>query len=72
VLDAVSGLTVDYLQLRDAELGPVRADQPGRLLVAARVGSTRLLDNIAIELGASPAPAGPDGRQASFESARRN
>ena len=72
VLDAVPGLTVDYLQLRDAELGPVRANQPGRLLVAARVGSTRLLDNIAIELGASPAPAGPDGRQASLESSRRN
>src|SRR5271156_1471718 len=60
VLDAVPGLTVDYLQLRDAELGPVRAGEPGRLLVAARVGSTRLLDNIAVELGASPAPAGPD------------
>ena len=72
VLDAVPGLTVDYLQLRDAELAPVRANQPGRLLVAARVGSTRLLDNIAIELGASPAPAGPDGRQASLESSRRN
>ena len=60
VLDAVPGLTVDYLQLRDAELGPVQANRPGRLLVAARVGSTRLLDNIAVELGASPAPAGPD------------
>jgi pantoate--beta-alanine ligase len=69
VLDAVPGLTVDYLELRDAELGAVRAGEPGRLLVAARVGSTRLLDNIAIEIGTSPAPVGPDGYT---QSARRN
>ena len=61
VLDAVPALTVDYLELRDAGLGPVQANAPGRLLVAARLGSTRLLDNIAIEVGASPAPVGPDG-----------
>jgi pantoate--beta-alanine ligase len=61
VLGAVPGLSLDYLQLRDAELGPVRAGEPGRLLVAARVGSTRLLDNIAIEIGTSPAPVWPDG-----------
>jgi pantoate--beta-alanine ligase len=67
VLGAAPALTVDYLELRDADLGPVRADAPGRLLVAARLGSTRLLDNIAIEVGAigaigtSPAPVGPDG-----------
>jgi pantoate--beta-alanine ligase len=61
VLDAVPALSVDYLELRDAELGPLRADAPGRLLVAARLGATRLLDNIAIEVGAiatSPAPVG--------------
>jgi pantoate--beta-alanine ligase len=61
VLDAVPALTIDYLELRGADLGPVQADAPGRLLVAARLGSTRLLDNIAIEVGASPAPVGPDG-----------
>ena len=61
VLDAVPALTVDYLELRAADLGPAQANAPGRLLVAARLGSTRLLDNIAIELGASPAPVGPDG-----------
>jgi pantoate--beta-alanine ligase len=61
VLAAVPALTVDYLELRDADLGPVQANAPGRLLVAARLGSTRLLDNIAIEVGASPAPVGPDG-----------
>ncbi|MCV7353037.1 pantoate--beta-alanine ligase [Mycobacterium parmense] len=58
VLDAAPGLTVDYLELRDPELGPLRADRPGRLLVAVRLGGTRLLDNIAVEIGTSPAPAG--------------
>jgi pantoate--beta-alanine ligase len=61
VLDAMSALTVDYLELRDRELGPVQPNATARLLVAARLGSTRLLDNISIEVGASPAPVGPDG-----------
>ncbi len=52
VFDAVPGLTVDYLELRDPELGPLQADRPGRLLVAARLGATRLLDNIEIQIGA--------------------
>jgi len=60
VLDAVPAIEVDYLELRDADLGPLRADKPGRLLVAARLGSTRLLDNIAIEVEATPAPLGTD------------
>jgi pantoate--beta-alanine ligase len=61
VLDAVPAIDVDYLELRDAELGPVQAGRPARLLIAARLGSTRLLDNIAIEVRAtSPAPVGPD------------
>ncbi|WAJ44852.1 pantoate--beta-alanine ligase [Mycobacterium sp. Aquia_216] len=48
VLAAVPEIRVDYLELRGADLGPLRADRPGRLLVAARLGGTRLLDNIAI------------------------
>jgi pantoate--beta-alanine ligase len=51
VLGAAPAIEVDYLELRDAELGPLQANRPGRLLVAARLGSTRLLDNIAIEVG---------------------
>ena len=62
VLDAVPALTLDYLELRDPELGPVQPNATGRLLVAARLGSTRLLDNISLEIGATPAPVGPDGK----------
>lgn len=75
VLDAVPELTVDYLELRDANLGPLGANHTGRLLVAVRLGRTRLLDNIAIELGTemtSPAPVGPDGYRDAHESSWRN
>lgn len=43
--------TVDYIELRDAEtLAPLdRLDRPARLLAAARIGKTRLIDNIAVE-----------------------
>lgn len=60
VLDAVPAVAVDYLELRDADLGPAQVGRPGRLLVAARLGSTRLLDNIAIDIEATPAPFGLD------------
>ncbi|WP_174237124.1 pantoate--beta-alanine ligase [Mycobacterium basiliense] len=51
VLDDAPGVAVDYLELRDAGLGPVQGNGSGRLLVAARVGSTRLLDNVEIQIG---------------------
>ncbi len=72
VLEAVPELTVDYLELLDADLGPLQADRTGRLLVAVRLGRTRLLDNIAIEIGTSPAPVGPDGYRDTRESSWRN
>ncbi|MCG6204019.1 pantoate--beta-alanine ligase [Rhodopseudomonas sp. HC1] len=46
-----AGFALDYLEARHAEtLAPVRSlkDGPIRLLVAAKIGTTRLIDNIAV------------------------
>ena len=50
VLAAEPGVRVDYLELRDSELGPAPQHGPARLLVAARVGRTRLIDNVEVTL----------------------
>ena len=45
-----AGFEVDYVELADAEtLGAPVAAKPRRLLAAARIGGTRLIDNIAVE-----------------------
>lgn len=53
VLASEPGVEVDYLELRDLELAPPPSHGPARLLVAARVGKTRLIDNMALTLGAA-------------------
>jgi pantoate--beta-alanine ligase len=41
---------LDYLVLTDPSLAPAPARGPARLLVAARVGTTRLIDNAPVEI----------------------
>lgn len=50
VLDAESGVEIDYVELRAPDLGPAPTTGEGRLLVAARVGTTRLIDNAAVHI----------------------
>jgi pantoate--beta-alanine ligase len=46
-----AGFALDYFELRNAQtLAPITSlrDEPLRILVAARLGTTRLIDNIAV------------------------
>ncbi|HWS37381.1 MAG TPA: pantoate--beta-alanine ligase [Actinoplanes sp.] len=50
ILSEEPGVRVDYLALTGVDLGPAPAEGPARLLVAAKVGATRLIDNVPLTL----------------------
>nr|WP_227985473.1 pantoate--beta-alanine ligase [Nocardia spumae] len=53
VFDSAPDVDVDYLELRGADLGPIPDSGNARLLVAARIGTTRLIDNMAVTVASS-------------------
>jgi pantoate--beta-alanine ligase len=48
ILNVEPGLELDYLALTSTDLGPAPETGEGRILVAARIGTTRLIDNMPI------------------------
>jgi pantoate--beta-alanine ligase len=53
VLDTHADIDVDYLVVTGPDLGPAPSQGAARMLVAAQLGSTRLLDNAELSLGAA-------------------
>ncbi|EGD54430.1 pantoate--beta-alanine ligase [Gordonia neofelifaecis NRRL B-59395] len=51
VLDTAPEIEVDYLEVRGRGLQEAPAEGDGRLLVAARVGPARLIDNVGVLIG---------------------
>lgn len=50
----LDGLDLEYLELRAADLGPHDPERPAVALIAGRIGTTRLIDNVLLD------PAHPD------------
>lgn len=46
-----AGLSIDYVEVRDRDLGPAPNSGEARLLIAVQSGSTRLIDNCRIDVG---------------------
>jgi pantoate--beta-alanine ligase len=53
VLSGQPDVVLDYLALRDPQLGPAPQRGAARLLVAATVGGVRLIDNVCVQMGGS-------------------
>lgn len=51
VLKSEPGIELDYLGLTDRDLGQAPTNGEGRILVAAKLGGTRLIDNAPIQFG---------------------
>lgn len=62
VLAAQGALALDYLALRDPALGGPPRRGPARLLLAATVGTTRLIDNVGLHLGVPEVVPEANGR----------
>jgi pantoate--beta-alanine ligase len=62
-LDPDAGIDLDYLVVTDPHLGELPDEVPagteGRVLVAGRIGSTRLIDNMPLTFGGDPTADGP-------------